>query len=230
MTLKSLPAAERPRERLIHHGVENLSLAELLAIVLGSGTQGKSVLELSSELIQKFGTLERLLDASIAELMEIKGIGKAKAIQLKAVFGIGLKCKQRLLDPKPTLFTPAIAYSYAEVEIGHCKEENLLVMLRDIRGALVHRERIGVGTLSQVLAHPREVFYPAVRHKAYSFILAHNHPSGDASPSKADLDLTRNLLLCSRVMEIRLDDHLILGRTTYTSLYEKGFIPKRNDY
>lgn len=229
MRLKALPIEERPRERLIQQGIDALSLTELFAIVLGHGTQGKSVLDLAKELLVHFGSLDKLFDASITELMQIKGIGRAKAVQLKAVFGIVLKCRRSPLSPG-AIISHEEAYRIAKGEIEHYKQEVLLVLLRDVKGCLIHQEQVARGTLTQVLAHPREIFYPAVRHKAYSFILAHNHPSGDPTPSHADLELTRALIQSSRVMGIGLDDHLIIGKDSYISLREKGYLGQKLKY
>lgn len=228
--IKTLPSEERPRERLLRDGVNALSLSELLAIVLSSGTVGKSVLNLAQELLAKWGGLERLLEASVVELMQVKGIGKAKAIQLKAVFGIVLKCRKSSLSPNDPILTSEDAYRLARGEIGHSPQEILLVILRDIRGRMIHMEQVSIGTLSQVLVHPREIFYPAVRYKAHSLILAHNHPSGDPTPSKADLELTRALVCSSQVMGIPLDDHLIVCPNAYTSLRERGYLGKREKF
>jgi len=226
--LKLLPKEERPRERMLTYGASSLSAAELIAIVLGSGTQGKSVLKLSKEMLKKFGDLENLLDASLTELMEFKGIGKTKAIQLKAVFEIALKCKRpRNLD-KYLIASAREAYELARAEISHMSQEVLFVILRDVRRKLIHSEKVSVGTLSQVLMHPREVFYPAVRHKAHSLIVAHNHPSGDPTPSKADLQLTRTLMQAGSIMGICFDDHLIVCRDKYISLREIGCFPGRS--
>lgn len=220
--IKSLPAHERPRERLVREGVNVLSLAELIAIVLGSGLPGKSVLKLSQEVLERFGSLDNLLNASLAELMQIKGIGQAKAIQLKAVFAIALKCRKPTALKKHFISSAKDAFDLAQAEIAHIPQEVLLVILRDTRGNLIHLEQVSVGTLSQVLVHPREVFYPAVRYKAYSLIIAHNHPSGDPKPSQTDLELTRSLIQASQVMSIRLDDHLIVCRDRFVSLRELG--------
>ncbi len=223
--LKALPLEERPRERLLREGIDRLSMAELIAIVLGSGLQGKSVLKLSQEVLERFGSLEKLLEASVAELMECKGIGKAKAIQLKAVFGIALKCRRPLSIQKYPITSALCAYQIAQAEIAHMPQETLLVILRDVRGCLIHYERVGLGTLSQVLIHPREIFHPAVRHNAGSLIIAHNHPSGDPTPSKADLEMTRALMESSKVMSIGFDDHIIVCRDRFVSLRELGCFP-----
>jgi DNA repair protein RadC len=223
--LKALPLHERPRERLERDGIDVLSHIELIAIVLGSGTEGKSVLELARELLECFGGIEKLLDASIVELMQIKGIGKAKAILLKAVFGLALKCRKPFKAEKYTISSAKDAYDLAQAEIAHLSQEVLFVILRDVRGNLVHFEKVSLGTLSEVLIHPREVFHPAVRYQAYSLIIAHNHPSGDPKPSSMDLELTRSLIQASQVMGIRLDDHLIVCRDQFVSLRELGCLP-----
>lgn len=219
MNFREIPLSERPRERLLNHGVEVLSLAELLAILLSTGTTGKSVVELSHELLARFQSLEGLLEASIPELMEVKGIGKAKAIQLKAAFGIALKRSPVSSKQK---ITAKEAYELIKEELSREKKEVLKVILKDVKGYLISCETVSMGTLSEVLVHPREIFYPAVRNKASSMIIAHNHPSGDPTPSQSDLDLTRHLLRSSRVMGIGLDDHLIVGASKFVSLKQMG--------
>jgi DNA repair protein RadC len=225
-----IPEEERPRERLIREGVDALSLSELLAIILGSGTMGKTVIELASEVLERFGSLEALLEASLVELMEIKGIGQAKAIQLKAVFGIALKCRKPASLRKLFIQSPEEAYQLAKGEIAHQPHEVLMVILRDVRGKLIHREHVSSGTLSQVLAHPREIFFPAVRYKAHSMIIAHNHPSGDPTPSKSDLELTRCLIQSGKVMGIPLDDHLIVCKDRYLSMRKEGWMGEKCSY
>lgn len=202
-------------------GIEALSFQELLAILLCTGTKGKSVLVLAQELLLYFNGIQGLLEASIEELMQIKGIGRAKAILLKAAFGIALRASKSRFGPLSMIKTPQQAYEFAMSEIGHFDKEALLVILRDVRGRAIHHEIIGVGTLSEVLVHPREVFHPAVRHRAHSLIVVHNHPSGDPTPSQADIELTHFLLRSSKIMGITLDDHLIVAKEGYTSLREK---------
>ncbi len=179
---KQLPISELPRERLMRDGIDALSLQELLAILLGTGTKGKSVLILSQELLLHFGGMGGLLDASIEQLTKIKGVGQAKAILLKAAFGIALRASKEQFSPNRTVISIEDALSIAVPMIGHLKKEALLVILRDVKCRLIHHEVISVGTLSEVLVHPREVFQLAVRHGAYSLIVCHNHPSGDPTP------------------------------------------------
>ena len=217
MNLHSLPPQERPRERLQQVGAESLSLRELLAILLTTGTKEKSVLDIAGEVVARFGTLQHLLEASIEELMEIKGIGKAKAIQLKAAFGIALKTTQKTFSETSQIDTQQ-AYELVRHTLAPQKQEMLMVILKDVKGRLITIEKVSIGTLTNVLIHPREVFFPAVRHKAHSMMIAHNHPSGDPTPSDDDLKLTRHLLESSRIMGIRLDDHLIIGKDKFISL------------
>lgn len=222
MSLHNIPQQDRPRERLVRHGTAALSLSELLAILLVTGTKGKSVLDLAHEIMAKFGTVSKLLEASVSELCEVKGVGKAKAIQLKAAFGIALKISE-MTPPVKKALTSQEAYHLVKDDLARQSQEILVVILKDVKGRLITHEKISIGTLSEVLVHPREVFYPAVRHKASSFILAHNHPSGDPTPSVADLELTRHLLKSSRIMGIGLEDHLIIGSDRFVSLKESGF-------
>ncbi len=218
-----MPISELPRERLMRDGIDALSMQELLAILLGTGTQGKSVLILSQELLLHFGGMEGLLNASVAELIQIKGVGKAKAILLKAAFGIAKRASKEKCLPQKMLGTVQDALEIASPAIGHLKKEALLVLLRDVKCRLIHYEVISVGTLSEVLVHPREVFQLAIRHGAYSIIVCHNHPSGDPTPSKADIALTLKLLDCAKIVGIALVDHLIIGKETHVSMKQLNY-------
>jgi len=220
-----IPVHERPRERLKEEGEAALSIAELLAILLSTGTKGISVLKLSQQLLETFGDLPSLLEASVEELKTIKGIGEAKAIQLKAAFAIALRYR-RLCEKKEkiSIVTPEDAYELLRDKLEPLKQEALFVLLRDAKKQAIGMIQVALGTLSQVLIHPREVFFPAVRHKAHSVILAHNHPSGDPTPSFADLEMTKKLFACGEMMGIPVDDHLIIGKGCFISLRGKiGF-------
>ncbi len=221
MNVRQLPPAERPRERLRSQGAESLSTIELLAILLSTGTKKTSVLDLAAKLLSHFGSLKKLICSSVEELMEVEGIGPAKAIQLKASLAIAQRAFQE--SPSAVAVDTEEAYELVRYELAPLKQEALYVILKDVKGKLITVEKVSIGTLSEVLVHPREVFFPAVRHKASSLILAHNHPSGDPTPSQADLDMTRHLIRSSKVMGIHLDDHLIVGATSYTSLKNAGY-------
>jgi DNA repair protein RadC len=222
-SIQHLPEEERPRERLMHGGAESLSTVELIAIILGSGSKTKPVLQLAHELVTRFGGLRQLAEATLTELREIKGIGFAKAIQLKAAFNLGMRASRQVIKPKYRIEHPSHAYYLLKDELEHQKRELFVVILQDVKGYVICHEVVSIGSLSQTLVHPREVFYPAIRHKAASFIVAHNHPSGDPTPSPQDLELTKILLEASQLMNIPLHDHLIIGQQSYISLRQQGF-------
>lgn len=222
-SIQHLPAEERPRERLMHAGAESLSTTELIAIILGSGSKSKPVLQLAHEVMSRFGGMRELAQATLAELLEIKGIGLAKAIQLKAAFNLGLRVSAQALLPKIKIAHPSHVYHLIKDELEFEKRELFVVIMQDTKGFVICHEIVSIGSLSQTLVHPREVFYPAIRHKASSIIVAHNHPSGDPTPSPQDLELTKQLVEASRLMSIPLHDHLIVGHQCYHSLRQQGF-------
>ncbi len=226
--LSRVDSAELPRERLCRDGAESLSIQELIAILLRTGMRGKPVLMLAQELLLRFGSVEGLAKASVKELKEVKGIGEAKAILLKAALSLATRLAKAAQPLHPIVADPEAAFEIAKTEIGHFDKEVLLVLLRDARGRLIHREVIAIGTLSEVLIHPREIFHPAVRHGAHSLVLVHNHPSGDPSPSRQDIQLTRCLLEASRIMGIALHDHLIVGKKSFFSLRRHGYFDSDN--
>ncbi len=224
-TIQQLPAAERPRERMAALGSEALATSELVAILLGSGMQGKSVLELAKELVTTFGSLRNLAEATTAELSRIKGVGPAKATLLKAAFTLASRLAQEAVPPRTPVKHPLHAYQLVKESLEQAKKELFMTLLLDTRGCVFHQELISVGTLNRTLVHPREVFHPAVRHQAASLIVAHNHPSGDPTPSQADLTLTERLIETGAILGIPLNDHLIIGRDSYRSLRQDGRVP-----
>lgn len=221
-SIKQLPDEERPRERLLAYGAEAIASSELIAIILGSGMKGKSVLSLSREILGHFGSLSKVADATIAELCQIKGMGKAKAVQLKAAFSLGMKAARSLKPSKYHIDSPENAYQLVREELENEKREVFLVILLDTKGILIRHELVSIGSLSNTLVHPREVFYPAIRHKAASILLAHNHPSGDPTPSQQDLSITKKLISVGSLMGIRVNDHIIVGHGSYVSLRQQG--------
>lgn len=222
-SIQQLPLSERPRERLQRHGPEVVSTAELIALILGSGTKNKSVLDLSQEILVRFGGLEKLSDATLAELCQIKGIGMAKAIQLKAALCLGLRASRFAVEKKYRIENPLHAYHLLKEGLEREKKELFVVILLDTKGFVICHEIVAIGTLSQTLVHPREVFYPAIRHKAATIILAHNHPSGDPTPSKEDYELTTALVKAGHMVGLPVQDHIIIGHQCYFSIRQKGF-------
>ncbi|MEC7839579.1 MAG: DNA repair protein RadC [Chlamydiota bacterium] len=217
-TVNQLPLQDRPRERFINLGPEAVSNAELLAIILGSGTKGKSVIQLSQEIIAKFGSLKELAEATIEEICEIKGMGKAKAIQIKSATTLALRLSQSDSKPKCKIDNPLSAYHLLRDSLEVEKREVFVVILLDTKSYLITQQTVSIGTLSQSLVHPREVFYPAIRHKAASIIFGHNHPSGDPTPSKQDIEVTKTLVDVGSLMGIPVRDHLIIGNKKFISM------------
>jgi DNA repair protein RadC len=222
LDIQRLPEAERPRERLMLHGPDSLSTTELVAILLGSGTKSKPVLELAQELVMHFGSLSQLAEATVEELCQIKGIGLAKAIQLKAAMTLGLRLSKQAILPRYRIEHPMHAYNLIKEQVQNEKRELFLAILQDTKNCLICHEVIAIGTLSNALVHPREVFYPAIRHKAASLILVHNHPSGDPTPSAQDYSVTETLIEAGKVIGIPVNDHIIIGHQGYVSLRQKG--------
>ena len=221
-SIQHLPEEDRPRERFVRFGAASLSTAELIAIILGSGSKAKPILQLAHEIVARFGGLHQLAEATLAELLEIKGIGLAKAIQLQAALNLGMRVSRQGITARYRIEHPVHAYHLLKDELEHEKRELFVVILQDVKGYVICHEVISVGSLSQTLVHPREVFYPAIRHKAASLIVAHNHPSGDPTPSPQDIELTQLLIEASLLMSIPLHDHLIIGQQQYVSLRQQG--------
>lgn len=222
-SIQHLPEEERPRERLVRFGAESLSTTELIALILGSGSKSKPILQLAHEIMARFGDLRQLAEATLTELIEIKGVGSVKAIQLQAAFNLGMRASKQVIKPKYRIEHPLHAYHLLKDEMEREKRELFVVILQDVKGYVICHEVVSIGSLSQTLVHPREVFYPAIRHKAASLIIAHNHPSGDPTPSAQDLELTKLLVEAGHLMNIPLHDHLIIGQQRYISLRQQGF-------
>lgn len=223
-SIQQMPESERPRERLVRFGAESLSAAELLAIILGSGTKQMPVLQLAQLMLAKFGSLGQLADATIQELCQVKGIGSAKAIQLRAAFNLGLRLSKQNIAAKYKIEHPAHAYQLVKDDLIGEKRELFVVIMQDAKGCSLGHHIVSMGTLTETPVHPREVFYPAIRHKAVSVILIHNHPSGDLTPSRQDHELTRKLIAVGQLVGIPVNDHIIISNQGYLSLRQAGGI------
>lgn len=217
-TIHAMPTGERPRERFLLHGAEAVSSIELLAIVLGSGTQGMPVIQLAQEILAKFGSLQAVAHATINELCQFRGLGVTKAIQLKASITLGLRAAKPLDAPKTLATTSEAAYEIIKESLEDSCNEKFMVVMLDSKCGVLGTEIVAIGTLSKTLVHPRQVFYPAIRHAAASVIIAHNHPSGDPKPSREDIETTLVMIDAGKMMAIPVQDHLIIGRGCYTSL------------
>ena len=217
-------AAERPRERLLAHGPQVLTSAELLAIILRTGIKGCDAVSLSHKLIQHCGSLRELLSADAAELLSLPGLGQAKACEILAISELSRRALEEELRNGEALNQPARVKQYCTALLAHLNVEHCVALYLDSRFRLIACEEVSKGTLSQASVYPREVVKAALRHHAAAIILAHNHPSGVAEPSQADLALTLHLRKALALVDVRLLDHLIVTRNAAVSLAEQGSI------
>lgn len=222
-SVREWPETERPRERLIKYGAEALSDTQLLAIVLRTGSNGKSVMDTAIELLQNFGGLRGLEEASIAELKKFKGLGTAKIAQIRASFELGKRALSQKANQQ-VFSSASTVYDYFFPKLEGLKKEVFITLLLDTKLKLIKEVKVSEGTLNQSLIHPREVFKEAVKESAYAVILVHNHPSGDPSPSEQDIEITKKLKKASEILEIPILDHVIIGRERYFSMKEKNII------
>ncbi|MEO6984202.1 MAG: DNA repair protein RadC [Paralcaligenes sp.] len=225
MTLHTnLPSPERPRERLIAHGARVLTAPELLAIILRTGTKGCNAIELGQRLITQFGGLRDLLAADAQTLMAVDGLGLAKTCELLAINELNRRALEEDLRSGQALDQPQRVKHYCTAALGHLRVEHCMALYLDSQYRLIIAEEISRGTLTQASVYPREVIKAGLRHHAAALILAHNHPSGVAEPSEADLALTRHLKHALALVDIRLLDHLVITAGQTVSLAERGLI------
>jgi DNA repair protein RadC len=229
LLIRELPESERPRERLAAQGPDSLKPSDLIAILLRTGTQGVSALRVGEELIQKYGTLDNLSRATIPDLCQTKGIGRDKAVTLLAAFTLARLMAKEMWRESPTLDTPERVADLLREANRPYEVECFQAVLLNTRRRLIRVERISQGTLDTILVHPREVFRLAIAANAAALVLVHNHPSGDPTPSEADIKVTRDLIRAGQLLKIEVLDHVILGRQTqerpkdYISLRELGY-------
>lgn len=230
LRLKDQPASERPRERLVARGPDALTHAELIAILLRTGLKGVNVVQVGQNLLQRFGgSLNTLALASVDEVRKIPGIGRDKAATLVAAFALARRMEQERREESPVLETPATVVNFMRESARLRNVESFQVLLLNTRRRLIRVEDISEGTLDTLLVHPREVFRAAITAGAAAILLVHNHPSGDPSPSEADIKVTRDLIRAGQLLKIEVVDHVIIGRATadrvkdYSSLKELGY-------
>lgn len=221
ITIKDLPADERPRERLQYYGAESLSSHELLAIVLGRGVQGESVLVTAQKLLHQFGSLEGILAASLEDLMQMRGLGQAKATQLKACFEIIRRVNNQMVALERIVSTDDV-YRLLKTKIVNFNKEHFMVVSFDVRNKVLGVDVVSVGTLDSNLIHPRETFECAIKRHAAKVLIAHNHPSGECIPSEEDIMVTRRLVEAGDVLGIQIVDHLIICQDDYFSFANSG--------
>jgi DNA repair protein RadC len=229
LRLKDQPVSERPRERLVARGPDALTHAELIAILLRTGLRGANVVQVGQNLLQKFGSLNALALATVDELKQISGVGPDKAATLVAAFALARRMEQERREESPVLDNPETVVNFMR-ETNRLKNvESFQALLLNTRKRLIRVDDISRGTLDTILVHPREVFRAAIVANAAGVVLVHNHPSGDPTPSEADIKVTRDLIRAGQLLKIEVVDHVIIGRATaerakdYSSLRELGY-------
>ena len=222
-TIHDLPISERPRERLQKLGIEALSAQEILALILGRGVSGESVMVTAQRLLSRFGSLKGIAGASVEELSQVKGIGVAKGSQIKAAFELANRVEAYSeAGNKPLVKTPEDVVGLVRGRLKGKKKEHFLALLLDTRNQLIKVAEISVGSLDSSLVHPREVFKEAISATAASVIFAHNHPSGDPTASEDDIRLTKRLAEAGEIVGIDVLDHIIISDRNYLSLKREG--------
>ena len=220
--ISELTVFDRPREKILSRGAGALTDEEILAAVIGSGCGRDGVLAVARRLLGELG-LDALGSKGADDLMSIKGIGRARACQVAAALELGRRLFQPKEDSPPVITGPESAFTLLR-DLGHRKREHFVAIYLNARNALISRETISIGSLNASLVHPREVFFPAVRDLTVNIILAHNHPSGDVTPSREDVELTRRLVKVGEMMGIEVLDHLVVGGRRFVSLKSKGLM------
>lgn len=230
LLIKDLPDQERPRERLAAHGADALRTAELIAILLRTGTKGHSAIHIADQLLTRFPTLDGLSRASLEDLAKTKGIGRDKAIALKSAFTLAQRMAREIRAEAPLLETPDQVANLLREEYRQISVESFKIILLNRRNRLIRVENVSQGTVDSILIHPREVFRHAISANACAVIIAHNHPSGDPTPSSADLSATTDIVRAGQVLKIDVLDHVIIGARTegrgkdYFSIRQSGLV------
>ena len=228
LKIREMPQAERPREKLVARGASALNDSELIAILLRTGLPGANAVEVARELLKRYGSLGGLSRCTVKEIAAVRGIGLAKAVQLVAAFGLGQRLARESIS-REKIDSPELVCNLVGPELRMLHKESLRIILLDTKYHLLRIEEISLGSINESIAHPRDVFRPAIIFSAYAVIVVHNHPSGDPSPSQADHSLTRRLSEAAELLQIRLLDHIIIGAPTegrppYFSFKEAGVL------
>jgi DNA repair protein RadC len=224
--IKQWPVNERPREKLINTGAENLTEAELLALVIRTGdpASGQSAVDLGRHLLQEFGSLRILAAATVTEICRTKGTGPAKAASIKAAMEMAKRLNSDRLASSERFTSPEQIYNHYHYYFRDLRKEYFMILLLDGKNRILREVQISEGSLNQSIVHPREVFSPAVRESAAAIILVHNHPSGDPTPSREDTEITRRLKEAGELMGVKVLDHIIVGDGSFVSFVARGML------
>lgn len=223
-TIKDIPVEDRPRERLIKYGSEALSNSELLAIILRTGNKSETAIDMATRLISKSEGLKFLSTCTIQELSQEKGIGKAKASQIKAAVELGKRLKNYRIDNRIKINSPEDIADLVMEDMRYLKKEHLRVIFLNTKNIVIDVKDLSIGSLNASVVHPREIFSEAIRRSSASIIICHNHPSGDPTSSQEDINITKRLFEVGKLVGIDLLDHVIIGDGCYISLKEKGIL------
>jgi DNA repair protein RadC len=222
--MKDIPAGARPREKLLAHGPASLADAELIALLLRTGLKGRSVLQLAQHTLDTLGGLGGLLRAEAADLARIKGLGPAKRAEIAAVMELARRSLAQQLSERPVFDSPQRVKDFLRLQIAHLGHEVFAVLFLDAQNRLIELEEMFRGTLTQTSVYPREIVKRALARNAHAVILAHNHPSGVAEPSRADEALTQTLANALKLVDVRVLDHLVVGQAEVVSFAERGLL------
>ncbi len=226
--IQDLPNELRPREKLSRHGAAALDNAELMALFISTGTRGRSAIDIGRDLITRYGSMGALGSLPVSELAKERGLGLAKASKLAAAFELGIRVAREQIREVP-LDSPELIHEFFAPQMRHLTQEQVIVAVVDTRLRHIGTNLISVGTVSESVAHPREVLRPVITRGAHGFVLIHNHPSGDPSPSRSDEVVTRRLVEAAKLMQVHFLDHVIIGRpaagrSPYYSFRESGLL------
>lgn len=224
LMIRDVPTDERPRERLLKEGSHVLSNQELIASILGTGTKQESVLQLSQRILHHFNGLRLLKESSVEELKEIKGIGDTKAVQILAALELGSRVHTFQQEERYIIRSAEDVSRYVMEDMRFLTQEHFVVLYLNTKNHVIHKKTIFIGSLNASIVHPREIFKEAFRYSAASVICLHNHPSGDPTPSREDIEVTKRLVESGKVIGIEMLDHIIIGDKKYISLKEKGYV------
>jgi DNA repair protein RadC len=224
MRMEELPLEDRPRERLRNFGPEVLSLSELVAIVIGAGTQQRGATELATDLVTAFESTRELAGASIERLTRVRGVGVAKACRVRAAIELGRRVVKAGRGTRRIVKCPEDAACLVMEDMKTLDREHFKVILLDSKNSVISIETVSVGTVNASIVHPREALKPALEKSATSMILIHNHPTGNVSPSREDILITRRFEKCGRILGIDIVDHIIIGDGDYRSMKESGYL------
>lgn len=224
MSLRETPLHERPRERMLNQGAEALSNSELLAILLRTGTVEESVVRLAERILREAGSLKGLNEMRLEQLTSLKGVGPAKAMQIQASIELGRRLCRSSPEVRHTIRSPQDAVHLLMEDMRYLNKEHFVCLFLNTKNHVIGRETISVGSLNLTIVHPREVYRSAIQRSSAGIICAHNHPSGDPTPSREDVELTGRLVDAGDLIGIELLDHLVIGDGQFVSLKEKGLM------